>query len=514
MYLIMSDVIEIILNLTQKEKDVLEKENLQNLDLSNSNISFGIEELVKKELIKKNEEEKIVIELDKFGKKFLNSKLPEVLLAQEIKESSKEFSKINLEKEVISFSLNVLKLNKLIEIKKEKSLTLKFLGDFEKFEKENKNLLNLFEKEVEEKNLTQEQKKFFEKMKNRKGFLKKSKKKVKTFSLTKKGIEVKNYLKKNFKDLKLVDVLTPKMLKENSFLGKTFKHYDINIKSDKNEIGRRHPTYEANNILRDIFIEMGFKEMRGPIVETAFFNMDILWIPQDHPARDEQDTFYLNMPKSYKEEYIDKTFMNKVKKMHEEGIKFSHTPKGDWSEKVAKKKLLRTHSTSTTFRTLYNLSKQKDNKNINGKYFYISNNFRNEAVDATHLAEFFQAEGILIGDDLSLAQLMGFMCEFYKKLGLEKLRFKPTFNPYTEPSLEIHYYSEKLKKWFSVGNSGIFRAETLKPMGLEKKTIFGWGLGASRLASILTKKSSLKELTGHTCDFKWLKNREVLKRKI
>ena len=127
---------------------------------------------------------------------------------------------------------------------------------------------------------------------------------------------------------------------------------------------------------------------------------------------------------------------------------------------------------------------------------------------------FFQAEGILIGDNLSLCELMGFMREFYKKFGIEKIKFKPTFNPYTEPSMEIHYFDEKLNKWYSIGNSGIFRAECLKQYGLENKTIYGWGLGTARVAMLLAQKNSLKEITGHTCDINWLKTRKHMTRKI
>ena len=151
---------------------------------------------------------------------------------------------------------------------------------------------------------------------------------------------------------------------------------------------------------------------------------------------------------------------------------------------------------------------------INGKYFYIAHNFRNEAVDATHLAEFFQGEGFIIGDDLSLANLMDFIKKYYSKLGVDKIKFKPTFNPYTEPSMEAHYFDKKLNKWYSLINSGIFRPESLKPFGLENKRIIAWGMGASRVANLLAKKNNLREITGATCDFKFLKQRKVMNRKI
>jgi phenylalanyl-tRNA synthetase alpha chain len=207
--------------------------------------------------------------------------------------------------------------------------------------------------------------------------------------------------------------------------------------------------------------------------------------------------------------------MKKVKKMHEEGVKRSHTPKGEWSEEIAQRRLLRTHSTATTFRTLAKLGEDlKKGKDVNGKYFYIANNFRNEAGDATHLAEFYQAEGFIIGDDLSLADLMGFIKEYYSKLGIDTIKFKPTYNPYTEPSMEAHYYDEKMGKWYALINSGMFRRETLEPLGLGKKTIIAWGMGASRVATLLAGVHSMREITGATCDFEWLRTRPLMMRKI
>jgi len=156
----------------------------------------------------------------------------------------------------------------------------------------------------------------------------------------------------------------------------------------------------------------------------------------------------------------------------------------------------------------------KKGEDINGKYFYVANVFRNEAVDATHLAEFFQGEGFIIGDDLSLADLMGFVKEYYAKLGIEKIKFKPTFNPYTEPSMEAHYYDSKLDKWYALINSGIFRPETLKAFGLEGKRVLAWGMGASRVAALLAQKDSMRDITGATCDFDWLKTRPMMRREI
>ncbi|MCA9459355.1 MAG: phenylalanine--tRNA ligase subunit alpha, partial [Nanoarchaeota archaeon] len=458
----------------------------------------------------KNEEK--IIELDKFGKNYLASDLPEIKLLKEIIDGPKKQSQINLNQEEIAAALGILKRNRLLDIKKENNgMIFSALSGAKEYLKNNKeNPLKEFKSGILISNLSNKQKEILESFKMRKGFLKESVQKTFTLSLTPEGKNIAKELKEKYSNLELLELLDTDSLKQSTWKGKEFRHYDVKLETPMLDIGRRHPMLEANNILRDVFIEMGFKEMEGPMVESAFWNMDIMWIPQDHPARDEQDTFYLDGKADVSNDYI-----KNVKKLHEEGIKRTHTVKGDWSQDITKKRLLRTHSTATSFRTLAKLGERfKKGENVNGKYFYVAHNFRNEAIDATHLAEFFQAEGFIIADDLSLADLMGFVKEYYAKLGIDKIKFKPTFNPYTEPSMEAHYYDEKMGKWYALINSGIFRPETLKPFGLENKTVIAWGMGASRVATLLSGKTSMRDITGTTCDLEWLKTRPIMKREI
>ncbi|MCA9477984.1 MAG: phenylalanine--tRNA ligase subunit alpha, partial [Nanoarchaeota archaeon] len=151
--------------------------------------------------------------------------------------------------------------------------------------------------------------------------------------------------------------------------------------------------------------------------------------------------------------------------------------------------------------------------NVDGKYFSIANVFRNEAVDTTHLAEFIQAEGFVVGDNLTLSDLMGFIKEFYARMGIHKIRFKPTYNPYTEPSIEAHYYDESKQKWYALINSGIFRPESLAPYGITK-TVIAWGMGASRVCSILNHKNNLRELVGPTVSFDWIAHHKTPQPKL
>jgi len=480
--------------------------------LSESEVTTGLQLLEAKKYVSIDKNDEKFVGLDKFGLKYLNSDLPEMKFLKEIISGEKKMSELSLEKDEFGTALGILKRNNLIDIRKEGEQIFTAKVGAKKFLDEFSNPLILFETDVLVDSMDDSTKKVYSDLKRRTGFLKEFVKKSFSFSLTDLGAKLADEISSKYLDLDLAEVVDSDMLKSGSWKDKEFRHYDVNLNAGYENVGRRHPMLEANSILSDIFVEMGFCEMEGPMVESALWNMDVMWIPQDHPARDEQDTFYLDGKAD-----VPKELVKKVAKIHEEGIKKAHTPKGEWSAKITAKRLLRTHSTATSFRMLAELGERlKDGEDINGKYFYVANNFRNESTDATHLAEFFQGEGFIIGDDLSLADLMGFIREYYGKLGIDadKIKFKPTFNPYTEPSMEAHYFDEKMNKWYALINSGIFRAETLSAFGLENKRVIAWGMGASRVATLLANKASMREITGVTCDFDWLKNRPMMTRKI
>ena len=173
--------------------------------------------------------------------------------------------------------------------------------------------------------------------------------------------------------------------------------------------------------------------------------------------------------------------MARVKTTHElggEGLSAEYASESrgwryDWSEAESRKNLLRTHTTAASSRTLHKIAEElrATGEFKPQKYFSIDRVFRNEALDATHLAEFHQVEGFIIDRNLSLGNLMGTIADFYKRLGEEfaDLKFKPTYNPYTEPSMEFACYHPTLKKWVECGNSRVFRTEMLRPHGLQRK---------------------------------------------
>ena len=309
----------------------------------------------------------------------------------------------------------------------------------------------------------------------------------------------KRVAKLDLKQFDAISNLTPAILKSGEWKTKPFRPFDVESKVPHITGGRMHPLTSVINEVKRIFLEMGFQEMKGPWVETAFWCMDSMWIPQDHPARDVQDTFYLNksgeLPK-------DKKLVEAVKEVHETGGKSGSKGYGyAWSPQLASQLILRTHTTATTFRQF------GQNGITSGpvKYFYVGKVFRNEAIDATHLPEFYQVEGFVMADGLNLSHLLGFIKEFYAKLGFDKIKFKMTYNPYTESSVEALYFDEKRGKWMELINSGIFRPESLAPYGITQPVI-AWGMGLERLAMLMLGANKLKDIVGPTADLEWLRN--------
>jgi len=240
-------------------------------------------------------------------------------------------------------------------------------------------------------------------------------------------------------------------------------------------------------------------------VESSFWNFDSLFQPQQHPARDAHDTFFISDPA--KARYIPEDYMQRVKDMHSNGGHGSYGWRYDWKLEEAQKNILRTHTTAVSSRMLYKLAQGGFTPK---KYFSIDRVYRNEALDATHLAEFHQIEGLVADYNLNLGNLMGIISQFFARLGMTNLRFKPAYNPYTEPSMEVFAYHDGLKKWVEIGNSGVFRPEMLLPMGLPPDVrVIAWGLSLERPTMIKYGISNIRDLVGHKIDIGFVQNNPI-----
>ena len=267
--------------------------------------------------------------------------------------------------------------------------------------------------------------------------------------------------------------LTPEMLRYGTWRNKEFRPYEIHSPVKKARVGRHHLLRVFIRKIREILLSLGFEEMQGPIINPEFWNFDALFVPQDHPAREMQDTFYLDMYTSN----IDEAIFKKVDKMHRKGL---GKGKG-WGIPLDKDKsrrlLPRTHTTVLSARTLNKL----DLSTLPRKFFAIGRVYRNESLDWKHLFDLHQIEGIVVGENLSLKHLIGYLKEIYKKLGYDKIKVKPSFFPFTEPSAEVYVYVKEKDQWIELGGSGILRPEVTKPLLGKSIPVLAWGLGLERI---------------------------------
>ncbi len=301
--------------------------------------------------------------------------------------------------------------------------------------------------------------------------------------------------------------LTKEMLGEKSDMSPGTHWSDLSFKSVNLRAmgapvggGNYHPLLKVRAEFRRILMEMGFEEMpTSKWVESSFWNFDALFQPQSHPARDAHDTFFMKSPACTNN--IPEDYYNIVKETHETGGNTGSIGYGcNFKREEATKNLLRTHTTAISAQMLYQLANQPGGFQPK-KYFSIDRVFRNEAMDATHLCEFHQVEGLVADRNLTLGNLIGIIKTFFNKIGITQLRFKPAYNPYTEPSMEIFGYHPELKKWTEIGNSGMFRPEMLLPMGLPPDVrVIAWGLSLERPTMIKYRIENIRDLFGHKAD--------------
>jgi phenylalanyl-tRNA synthetase alpha chain len=264
------------------------------------------------------------------------------------------------------------------------------------------------------------------------------------------------------------------------------RSYDVTLPAETVHPAKIHPMQKVIQQARTAFLEMGFSEIVSPQAESAFWDFDALFQPQDHPARDMQDTFYLERPDQARLPAPD--LVEKIKQTHENGGETGSKGWGyQWQERRARQVVLRTHTTASTIRAV-----QQD-PNPPRKVFCVGKVYRNEAISYKHLPEFLQVDGVIIDEDASLATLLGTLQEFYRKMGFDKVKFKPSFYPYTEPSADVIVWMESKQSWIELGGSGVFRPEVTIPLGC-KVPVLAWGLGLDRLAMLRYGFKDIREL--------------------
>jgi phenylalanyl-tRNA synthetase alpha chain len=337
-------------------------------------------------------------------------------------------------------------------------------------------------------------------------------------SITGKGIEA---FKSRVRKILERNTLTPEDIESGAWREIKLRPYDVTLPARDIYPAKIHPLRKIIEQTRRAFLEMGFTEVASPMIESAFWNFDALFQPQDHPARDMQDTFYMRDPaetplpgekgdgslfperaaeKSASTEkktpvpFFDPDIVENVRRTHEDGWETGSEGWGyTWSPERSKQVVLRTHTTAATIRAL------AANPNPPGKFFCVGWTYRNETISFKHLPVFHQVDGIIVDEEANLASLMGTLQEFYSKMGFGRVKFKPAFYPYTEPSVDVVVYMESRGKWLEMGGAGIFRPEVTLPLRC-RYPVLAWGLGIERLAMLRFGLDDIRDLYSYRLD--------------
>ena len=485
----------IIESLSPNERKIIPylKEGIEEIckktNLNKVSVIRALEYLQNKEIIKLSSKKSKIVEIGINGAFYRKKGLPErrllnllgekrILSLQEAQKTSK------LSNEEFKASLGALKKKALIEIKKGKII---FIGKKEEISKKSLEEKFIESLPLEYNSLSSEQLYALKSLQSRKDIVYVLDKKTINIEITELG---KKLMTSNIKGENLLENITPGILKNEKFWkGKRFRRYDVTSPVPGISGGKRHFVNQAIDYVRGIWKDLGFTEMTGNLIQSSFWNFDALFTAQDHPVRELQDTFYINK----KVKLEDKKLVKTIKTTHEKGIKGSKGWGYSWDQEDAKKIVLRTHTTCLSAQKLYELSKLPLEKR-KGKFFALGKNFRNETIDWSHGFEFYQTEGIVVNENVNFRHLLGYLKQFYKKMGFEKIRFAPAYFPYTEPSVEVHVWHPEKKVWLELGGAGIFRPEISVPLLGKNTPILAWGQGFDRIIMDYYKIKDLREL--------------------
>jgi len=455
--------------------------------------------LQEKKLVKIKETKQTIVKLNKEGKLYAENQLPERRILELLYDKGGETVIANLSQEVnIPRNATPLALGWLVQKnwatinKEENTIILTKYSRTEKPSKGNDEKLLAFLAErdaVPVEELDKGLQQAVATLKRRK-LIETKERSAYELELTKEGWKL---VKKGLEVAEEVSQLTPELIITKKWRETKLRKFDVMARGPTVYPGKFHPLQQIIQRAREIFLEMGFTEIRGPLVETAFWNFDALFQPQDHPAREMMDTFYLANPKAGK--LPSKNIVDAVAKVHENGwVTGSKGWSYKWSPEEARRLVLRTHTTAETIKYLSHHKKPPI------KVFSVDRVYRNEQVTYKNIPEFHQIEGIVVDKNVTLRDLMGTLKTFYARFGLKKVQFWSCYFPYTEPSAQAMVYHPKLKHWIELCGMGIFRPEVLAPMSI-KYPVLAWGGGLERLAMIELGLDDIRLLYGNRLEW-------------
>jgi phenylalanyl-tRNA synthetase alpha chain len=461
-------------------------------------VTRALQWLENKGVIKTSSDQKDIVVLGENGRLYSQKGLPEKRLLITAKDSKRvslnDLAKAAaLDSSEAGAAVGALKQKFAITVSDGSVISLTEKGKKILFEQwpEEKLLKRLSDHAVELKDLDAGEKAALDILKRRRDIISIEQKKTKNIELTVLGKELS---KQKISSAGIVDKITPQTIIEGAWKGKTFRRYDVKINVPEIHTGRKQHYRRFLDEIRQKFVGMGFKEMSGPVVETEFWNMDALFMPQFHSARDIHDAYYIKDPKYGK---LDEKIVAKVAEQHESGWKYQ------FDAKRTHRQILRTQGTACSVRMLASKDLQ-----IPGKYFGITRCFRHDVIDATHLPDFHQTEGIIVEEGLNMRHLFGLLKMFAKEFtGADEIKIVPGYFPFTEPSCELYAKHPQLG-WIELGGAGIFRPEVVKPLLGKNVSVLAWGLGIDRIAMFKLGIDDIRELFSHNLQF--LRNARVV----
>jgi len=457
----------------------------------------AVQWLQNKNVIKTKEEQKEIANLDENGREYLKIGLPEKRFLEAVETRPASITDISrktgLTNEEVAISLGALKSKAAIEITNDKETLISIT-------EHGKHLLNkgFLEEQflkknfpIEIKSLNEEEMFVLNNLRKRKKIVKVELSKVINIELTEIG---KKLIKEKIED-DLIEKVTPSLIKSGSWKGKKFRRFDVKINVPPIFAGRKQHYRRFLDEVRQKFVALGFEEMEGPIVESDFWDMDALFMPQFHSARDIHQGYYIKGPKYAKD--LPENIVKNVKSAHENGFKTcSKGWRYDFDVKRTHRHILRTHDTSISARTLAS----KELK-IPGKYFQIARCFRYDVIDATHLPDFNQVGGFVIEEGINFGHLKALLRMFAEEFAeTDEIRIKPSYFPFTEPSAELQAKHPDMG-WIELAGAGIFRPELVKPLVGKDVSVIAWGVGLDRLAMFKLGIKDIRQLFSHDLGF-------------
>ncbi len=484
-----------LLEILKAKKEIALEEAIRQLGIGKDETLWAIENLSKDSLISVKKQQEHDVKVTSEGKKYAGSMLPEEQLLTELHKRGLKPAELSKEEQIgmqwcIKKGFAAIEKGVLTITEKGKKQAMPTVegsvltalsqdpASYEDFLKSDRNALEALEK--------------------RRLIEVKARTRILSVSVTEKGLKAEISSAGGTIDAVTREVITSRLWEKDGF-----KPYNVTLNVEKEPMAMRHPLRQLMRKMRGIYTSMGFTEISGPVVEPSFWVFDSLFVPQDHPARDAQDTFYLSNPTTL--EVGDEDYVDVIKRAHKKSWK------EPWKLGVAENALLRTHTTSISARYISTFVKAmlKEGGSYNGapiKRFAIGRVFRNENIDYKHLADFYQHDGIIIGKDLTLANLFSTLIELYDKLDI-KLRFKPAYFPFVEPGAEMFAKPKGSDKWIEMGGCGIIRSE-VTGVSRKKLSVLAWGPGLERILLADGSVGSLTELYNPSVG--WLRSAKML----